>query len=470
MRKNFLKSILTGAAVLSVASLLFLSGCAKDGKDGLTGPAGANGQDANQTCKLCHNPSMVDSVSAQYEQLSKHAYGEAASSEAGQTSGCQACHEQEGFKYVCRNNIPSTFHFNSTTGKWVNDYAGDPSVPVPTYGNITCFTCHSSLHTTYGLSDLTSLTTVAPVSMTMWGGAKTINLSQDGGKSNLCIKCHQPRPLTVSNSDSRLFPYDSLKNYPNTILWDSTAGVTTNTWLTPAYRTHVHYGAVGAVYAGMGGVEFTGASGYIQYTNSKHTTVASCQDCHMAPMTGIAGGHSFRVRNNNNSNSGLTSSTTWNFNGCNTVACHGAVGETPMSSASGNLFVTTRATVKALLDTLANHINLVGGGNTHPILHVDATTGTGLVTNLWLGVSSKNYDGYLDIYDSPTGSNPNGYWTTSSTIPTGKAKLPTLKFVHLGAIINFQFCLREYSLGIHNTNYVKALLTNSIQALKDAGY
>jgi len=468
MRKNFLQKILTGAAMFSVASMLFLS-CAKDGKDGLTGATGANGLDANQTCKLCHNPAMVDSVSAQYEQLSKHSYGTASASETGNSS-CAPCHEQEGFKYVCANNVAPTFTYNGTT--WTNNYS---SVSTASYGNITCFTCHSSLHTTYGLSDLTSLTTIAPVPMTMWGGAKTITLSQGGGISHLCVKCHEPRPINVGTSgisggDGRLFPYDSLKNQPLTTLWDSTAGAT-QYWLVPSYRTGTHYGVVGAVYGGMGGIEFTGSgSGYIQYTNSKHTTVATCQDCHMAPMFGQAGGHSFRVRNNNNSNSGLTSSTTWNFNGCNTVACHGAPGETAMSSVSGNLFVTTRATVKALLDTLANHINLVGGGNTHPILHVDATTGTGLVTNLWLGVSSKNYDGYLDIYDSPTGSNPNGYWVTTTTVPTGKAKLPTLKFVHLGALINFDFALREYSLGIHNTNYVKALLTNTIQALKDAGY
>jgi hypothetical protein len=40
----------------------------------------------------------------------------------------------------------------------------------------------------------------------------------------------------------------------------------------------------------------------------------------------------------------------------------------------------------------------------------------------------------------------------------------------MGAIINFQLCLREYSLGIHNTAYTTALLQNSIDALTAAGY
>jgi hypothetical protein len=39
----------------------------------------------------------------------------------------------------------------------------------------------------------------------------------------------------------------------------------------------------------------------------------------------------------------------------------------------------------------------------------------------------------------------------------------------MGAMINFQFCLREYSLGIHNFKYSKALLQNSIEALTAAG-
>jgi hypothetical protein len=50
-----------------------------------------------------------------------------------------------------------------------------------------------------------------------------------------------------------------------------------------------------------------------------------------------------------------------------------------------------------------------------------------------------------------------------------KPKFPKLLMVQTGAIINFQFCLREYSLGIHNTQYVKALLTNSVEALNAAG-
>ncbi len=47
------------------------------------------------------------------------------------------------------------------------------------------------------------------------------------------------------------------------------------------------------------------------------------------------------------------------------------------------------------------------------------------------------------------------------------ATLPAIALTNaqMGAIINFQMCLREYSLGVHNFNYSKALLTNSLALL-----
>jgi hypothetical protein len=63
------------------------------------------------------------------------------------------------------------------------------------------------------------------------------------------------------------------------VIYDGTAETPNKTdKIRPSYRTHTHYGAIGAVYAGMGGVEFPGT---LAYTNSAHTTVAACSDCHM---------------------------------------------------------------------------------------------------------------------------------------------------------------------------------------------
>jgi len=207
---------------------------------------------------------------------------------------------------------------------------------------------------------------------------------------------------------------------------------------------HVHYGAVGAIFAGVGAIEVPGGT---PYTSSPHATVATCQNCHMAAINGASGGHSFKVIGN--------------FNGCNVSGCHAA---TPIS-ATATKWTGTRADTKDLLDQLATKINACGGG--HDILHVE----TDPTLNLWAGISTGNYDGYLDIYSSST--NPNGYWRDpwgSGTTNNAKPKFPSLKFGQVAAIINFQMCLREYSLGIHNTQYTQALLYNTLDMMSTLGF
>lgn len=461
-RKNLFTSLCTVAAM--VLFVFIYSSCTKEGPAGATGATGTNGTngtngtdgaDANETCKLCHNPTVVDAKVAEFE-YSKHKWGSASFEEAGNTS-CAPCHESNGFKYVCTNNTPVTFTLNTTTNKYANDYAASSSAA---YGSITCNTCHSSVHSTYGSSDIPALTTVAAVPMTMWKGTKTINLTQDGGISNLCVKCHQPRPMTTSStlSNGDVVDYAALVTNPSAIFYDSTAGATTNK-LFPSYRMHIHYGAVGAIYAGKGGIEFTGGS--LAYTNSYHATGTTCQDCHMAAIYNNGGGHSFKVRANAGETA-LSSSTTWNFNGCNVTSCHG----TGYMSSTTPKFANTRSDTKNMLTQLALKINACGAG--HDILHAQSDP----TQNLWAGITAGNYDGYMDIYSSST--NPAGYWrdpanTTSST-NLAKPKFPKLTNLQMGAIINFQLCLREYSLGIHNTAYTQALLQNTIDALTAAGW
>jgi hypothetical protein len=424
------------------------------GKDGQNGANGINGIDANETCKECHNPTVVDVKVAEFE-LSKHSYGEVDFEEAGNT-GCSPCHTSEAFKYVCKNNIPSTF-VKGSNGKYTNSYA---CTSATAFGELTCSTCHSSLHTgNYNKSTFFPLTNIAAVSMTMWAGAadKSINIAQDGGMSNLCIKCHQPRPLTKSSTlaDGNVVNYDSLANYPSLIFYDSNVGNAKPNKVVPSYRTHVHYGTVGAIFAGKGGIEFQGGE---TYGNSFHTTGASCKDCHMAADTLRAGGHTFRVRSGDGA---LTTSTAWNFKGCNVNGCH-----TDMSGKNA-LWTGTRSDVKALLDELAAKINEVGGVT--PILHSEPD-GT---ANLWAGITSGNWDGYLDIYDPS--SNPGGIWRNPGSTSSWKTEevehnktltvFPSLTNGIMGAMINFQMCLREFSLGVHNTKYTEALLKNTLEVL-----
>lgn len=438
--------------IFAIGAGLLITACTKEGPMGPTGPGGTNGTngtngkdgvDATITCGQCHNPAVVELAATQY-QFAKHGYGEAAFDEAGNT-GCTPCHTSDAFKYVCKNNIPSTFTLNTTTNKYVNNYA---TIASATLGEITCSTCHSSLHTTYGQGDFTPLTSIAPVAMTMWAGSKTINLPADGGQSNLCVKCHQPRPFTASNGNGNVLDYVAMAAAPTAVFYDAAQPNTSNL-LKPSYRTHTHYGTAGAVYAGMGGVEFAGATAY---ENSIHTTIASCQDCHMAPQTGRAGGHTFAAKGN--------------LSGCNASGCH-----TGLTATSANFWVTPRADVKAKLDELAAKLTINGVDILNR--NADATT------NLWASNTTKNYDGYLNIYDpatNPSGvsSNPNGIFQNPSPSSSWSQAqkdfnltLPkiTLTNAQMGGLINFQLCLRDFSLGIHNYKYTMALLKNSIAVL-----
>ena len=160
----------------------------------------------------------------------------------------------------------------------------------------------------------------------------------------------------------------------------------------------------------------------------------------MADRTGRAGGHTFMVQGN--------------FKGCNVTGCHSAA---PISSSSTTKWTTPRNAQKAQLDALAAKLNALGNGT--PILHSETDT----ELNLWAGLTTGNWDGYLDIYDAS--SNPNGYWrnpAVNTATNNAKPKFPSLTARDIGAMINFQFCLRESSLGIHNTAYTSALLTNTI--------
>jgi hypothetical protein len=453
--KPNMKNLIRLLSLLTVSGFILTSCEGPRGLPGADGQNGLDGKDANESCKECHNQAVVETKITEYA-FSKHEYGEASFDEAGVT-GCTPCHTSDAFRTVCLNNTPATFTLGSN-GKYSNDYAVNSD---KTLGKFTCFTCHANLHTTYTGADFKPLTNTAAVSMTMWKGAKSINLTQDGASSNLCIKCHQPRPLTTSTSTSNgdVVDYVALTTAPSTVYYDNVVGNAPPNKVIPSYRTHIHYGAQGAIYAGKGGVEFTGS---LSYTNSAHTTAASCADCHTAPVSNRAGGHTFRVRSDAGA---LTSSSTWNFKGCNTTGCHSGM------TATSPLFAATRTENQTLLNTLATKLNAVGGGTN--ILHSESDG----EANLWAGLTAGNYDGYLNIYDPA--SNPLGAWKNPSsgsftadqkTVNNALPTFPSMKAGVLGAMINFQLCLREYSLGIHNTKYSKALLQNSIETMTAIGY
>ncbi len=407
--KNLLKSF----SILFAASILFSACEGPMGPAGADGNDGKDGKDANETCKLCHNSSTVDAKANEYKH-SLHYLGEAF--EEGTRNNCAPCHSHQGFLDVVKKSTPATFVVNpSDPTKYINNYVASASV-LAFPGEISCFTCHSSLHTNYAGTEFLPLTTTAAVPMTMWGGSKTINLAKNTG--NLCAKCHQPRPITAASGN--LIDYSKLVSEPTA----------TYTLSSISYRTGVHYGSHGAMLAGIGGIEFgTG------YSNSPHTAGASCVDCHMATPSGFTGGHSFI--------------SAGNFNGCNMTGCHSSMSETNPT------FTGVANDITEKLNELGAKLDLIA---TPSIMNKDAETG--------------GYTGYFDIYDP--GSNPGGkYKSPSTTGWTNDQKtynntlpaMPQLTNAQFGAMINFQLILRDKSKGVHNYKYAKKLLENTLAAI-----
>jgi hypothetical protein len=389
--------------IIPLAFVCFTCSCEGPmGPKGAEGKDGEDGRDPNETCKQCHNSNVVDVKSIEYK-YSVHFSGEAY--EEGSRSSCAPCHSHQGFIDVIKNNTPVTFIQNpADQTKFINNYSASATASALP-GPINCFTCHTSLHTTYSATDFMPLATTDPVQMTMWGGAKTINFSNT--ESNLCAKCHQPRPITASSG--ALIDYSKLISSP----------ATTYNLSSISYRTGIHYGAQGAMAAGVGGIEFgTG------YANSAHTTGASCASCHMATPSGMSGGHSFIAAGG--------------FTGCNVSGCHSSM------SATNAILTQAQDDITSKLDELADKINSIGTG--HDILQKDPVT--------------NEYTGYLDIYDSA--SNPNGYWKNPAN---GAPSFPGLTNAQFGVIINFQLVLRDGSKGVHNFPYIIKLLDNSIAAI-----
>lgn len=387
---------------MAAAGALLAISCTKEGPIGPNGNDGLPGTDANENCKTCHNALVVDAKKGEYH-FSMH--GSDLAFEEGTRNSCAPCHSHQGLMDVVTNNTPSTFVPNPTDAtKFVNSYiAGPAAINLPS--RIGCTTCHGNIHTSYELADFTPLTNEKTVSMTMWGGAKEMNFSKTS--SNMCAKCHQPRPVTGSNGN--VIDYALLVAQPTDPYKLSSI----------SYRSGIHYGAHAAVVAGTGAIELTGTTSYPSKTHV-HGEKASCATCHMAAPQGLSGGHSFMA--------------TGNFKGCNTTDCHESM------SATSTAYTALKSEMEGLIAQLGLKL-----GN---LVQKEASDGL--------------FHGYVNIYDA--NANPTGYYRNPAN---GSPAFPAITNAQFAAILNFQFAIREHSHGVHNPSYLRALLKNTIAAIPD---
>lgn len=386
--KKFLKINLFLAAVCIIAMAAFTA-CegpagvpGTDGQDGKDGKDGTNGLNAAESCKKCHNSSSGMVAKSKQLNHSLHVTGHAWME--GTRNSCAPCHSNEGFLDVIAKNPPKNKYLASAA-----------SLTDPT--SFGCRTCHK-IHTAYDSTDY-ALTTTAPVDMLI-DTTKTLTLSfGTGSSSNLCVKCHQPR--IVKQMDFNGAPTGSY------------------TAIT-SYRWGTHYGTQGAIAGGKGAFEFTGSE---TYANSDHKAGASCASCHGAAASGISGGHTFSVVNEETG--------AINTNGC--VKCH-----TTGTSALNTKINNTKTEIDGLITQLGDKLAI------------------------YLEKEDGVYTGYVDIYDAS--ANPNGAYKNPNS---GNVAFPAVNNETAAAIANFQLVLRDGSHGVHNYPYTRALLKNTIAALSN---
>ena len=429
------------------------------GAAGAAGPMGPQGPSGVANCGQCHihdktSTAYANSMAKKRDQaayayeFSKHGEGKELALGEGTSASCAGCHANEGFTYRIQNHIQPTF---TGTGPYTFSFSIDPSASSAMTGlptHISCFTCHKG-----NPADSMTLVTTDSVKMLFYafpGKEKYLNLTQDGGKSNLCMNCHQPRPITqnITSGNGSSLDYPVLATKLDSIFYDSTKTNANGNKVNISGSTIGHYGWPGAVLAGkgFGPIEIPGAP--IAYTNSAHTTLASCQNCHMANPKVIsdvpAGGHTFNA--------------VGNYNGCNTIDCHGS---SPLSATTAKV-TTAFGNQRANLDTLAELLKVKG----QYMCAIDTTFEVDGITrnNRWYKFTALHFTGGYNI-----GTKPGQFVVNSSSVANPAAGLyrwPTITNGQFACMQAFSVAIKEYSGGIHNTKYTNALLRNAIWYLR----
>jgi hypothetical protein len=486
------------------------------GATGLAGATGATGPSGpSLNCMSCHNmdPS-ANSLQSQITQntkdwgYSEHAVGTVYISE-GTNSSCAPCHARDAFLSVLK--LDSVPHYSKTSASaYTFEYSANASAsssmnhgPNP----IDCQACHNESDSAMALNDTMRVTAVMYAPMGLHGTPSVylndtnrdpsldINRSSIGNRgSNLCLKCHEPRAFSTStaagfNIDSgKSVNYAYLAANPTAMFYDSTTGATDNQW-SPTQRQVNHHGTIGVIFTGTGGVQFASAPGtnypYQSGVLSPHATNGTCAMCHMAAPTMATaangsiietGGHSFWmafVDSTSNTTSPPTYTITRNFRGCNLgTGCHATSGSASMST-SNTQWIALRDTVQRKLDTISAHLTRDAGLKwpAQDFFYKQPW----ISKNTWAAVTPQGYDGEVNIYGTSylTGNirsaSTTGFSTAQIAYNKTLPKFPRLSNAEMGAIINFQLVVEDFSDGVHNPDYVLALLDATIYQLEQAG-
>ena len=392
---------LLGLCALAMIGSTIFTGC--KGKDGAEGPAGTNGTNG------ADGLAGVDGIDANSFCRDCHnvanwnaIIAQLESSKHGDKEGNMA---EEGGNGSC-----TPCHSRQGFMETLSTHATTTAAFVGDY-TLNCEVCHE-FHGTLDEADFPNyaLRHVDP-QVTFFNPA----ISFDKGGSNACMKCHQNRPNTSTKIAGVTIGLDTI---PDATMVQITS-----------QRYGGHHGPQGQLFAGvgMGSYEITGTA---SYTNSTMHSSLICGDCHVlstANNTNKTGGHYYKLADRNDSTHAVIAGTE-NVSKC--VSCH--------SGTTDHNINNVQTDVKLLMKDIETILI------SKNILKANYTT----VTN---GYGGANTDGYV-LGDNGTA---NASSSNPRTVTAKQAK----------AIFNFKCVFEDYSYGVHNPNYIKALLTNSKAAI-----
>ncbi len=261
---GFLILLLSSALFLNCTSDPIAGPPGMDGVNGIDGIDGADGVDGTTSCVACHSVSYREPIEMAYENS---AHGMGGSWARGTSATCARCHNNEGFQDYLSNLFIDSLGFATA----------DPlgySVSNP----ITCTGCHDN-HRSFDFENDGNdfaVRTLDPVNLFIDPNVQIDirNASDELGRSNLCVHCHQPR-----NS------YDI-------------PGPTSDYEITSS-RFGPHHGPQSTILEGIMGANIAGSAGYPGVGAAGHRQGSSCISCHMGETTdGTDGGHTWSPTEN----------------------------------------------------------------------------------------------------------------------------------------------------------------------------
>lgn len=407
MKRFTFLTFLTAAFLFSV---VMMTSCTKegvagiDGVDGAVGPAGAQGIAGTNGLNGADGADGIDGTAS---CISCHDANQTISSKQFQWN---ASGHAAG-SALGRSSSSSCAPCHSQQGFMLSD-GNNPltsstwvGVDAPT--TINCYTCHP-IHKTWTEND-TKPENLNYSDQPNWAVTLGKNINIDYGTGNLCAHCHQSRTRT---------PVVDMTN-----LDGITAG---------SISTHFgpHYSPQANVLGAFGAYEIEGSKDYPASGGNGHLGANvegfnTCVTCHMGfTSSNLTGGHSFGIDPGNDLGKAC-------------ATCHDEVtAETYYEEYYHDNFAT-----------VDNH------GSSSATINTSS-----LYAKLGYALEAKG------LYTSEVELDDNGYMDhVAFNISRG---LKDLNSTLVAALFNHRYLYQDHSHGIHNPIWVKALLTNTLEAVE----